>query len=324
MKNDEMGNPRSGLDADSPNASGPSASSPNVGVADQSGSAGSVKDGDKDVPTWARKMNPVVRHVVLQFLGFGVIGFLCFFIDWGFLNIFVAAFHMNPTVSGTLSFLLSLIVNYIASMKFVFIHRADMARWMELVIFLICSVIGLIINAIIIALMTQPFMGTRSRGFIILMTNIAKIIATIIVGVWNFFSRKFTIDAPRVGHENDNTFAHRIGVWSLEHGPSKWQRPQGAPDMASALLTADSFSSKLALPADPVSLPFYEIRVASGMGIREAAEEAAIVTRGISRKFKDRQQAMDTVARMLPCELTVTPVDPVTNASSRNASSSTR
>lgn len=278
-----------------------------------------AQGGDQKIPSWAQGLNPVVRHVLLQFIGFGVIGFVCFFIDWGLLNVFVAALHMNPTVSGTISFLVSLIVNYIASMQYVFIHRVDMARWMELLIFVICSVIGLILNDAIIAAMTQPFMGHRSHGFIVLMTNIAKIIATVIVGFWNFFSRKFTIDAPRVNHENDDTFAHRIGLWSLAHGPSRWLRPQGAPDMASSIITAAAFSSKWAMPADPVALPFYEARIARGADEKTAAEESAVLTRGISRKSKDRQKAMNTVAGMLGADLEAMPVDPVAKKTAKKS-----
>lgn len=269
------------------------------------------KTSDDKMPGWIARLNPVGRHVILQFVGFGVIGFVCFFIDWGLLNVFVAGFQMNPTISGTISFLISLIVNYVASMQFVFIHRADMARWMELTIFVICSIIGLIINGLIIAIMTQPFIGKSTHGFIVLMTNIAKIVATIIVGVWNFFSRKFTIDAPRQGHENDNTFAHRIGVWSLTHGPAKWRRPHKAPSLATSLITASAFSSRWALPADPVSMPFYEVRIARGEDPKQAAEESAVLTRGISRKIRDREQAMTTVAQMLSGELTAQPVDPI-------------
>ncbi len=276
-----------------------------------SGGTNHAQDGDSHkMPTWVARLNPVVRHVVLQFVGFGVIGFVCFFIDWGLLNVFVAALGMNPTVSGSISFLISLVVNYLASMQFVFIHRVDMARWMELTIFVICSVIGLIINGLIIAAMTQPFIGKSSHGFIVLMTNIAKIVATIIVSVWNFFSRKFTIDAPRAGHENDNTFAHRIGLWSLQHGPARWQRPQGAPTMAASLITSAAFSSKWAMPADPVALPFYEARIARGVDPVTAAEETAVLTRGLSRKIQDRQATMNAVAGMLGDDLATMPVDP--------------
>ena len=284
----------------------PKAASAGTGGAQDAGRESQTK-----MPDWVARLNPTVRHVVLQFIGFGIIGFVCFFIDWGLLNVFVAAFHMNPTISGTISFLVSLVVNYLASMQYVFIHRVDMARWMEMTIFVICSVIGLLINDLIIFVMTQPFMHTSSHGFIVLMTNIAKIVATILVSVWNFFSRKFTIDAPRPGHENDDTFAHRIGIWSLTHGPSRWLRPAGAPSMGASLVTSAAFSSKWAMPADPVALPFYEARIARGVDPKTAAEDCAVLTRGISRKHGDKQQAMDTVAGMLEEDLATMPVDPV-------------
>lgn len=182
---------------------------------------------ESQLPQWAQNMNPALRHLLAQFIKFGVIGFVCFFIDWGVLNILVAAFHVNPTLAGTISFLISLVVNYVASMRYVFRHRSDMAQWMELVLFVICSVIGLGINSGIIWAMTSPFTraANPSRAMIIVMTNIAKIIATIIVSVWNFVSRKLTIDVPRPGHEEDDTLARRIGLWSLNHGPKKYRTP---------------------------------------------------------------------------------------------------
>lgn len=254
---------------------------------------------EKKIPAWAAHMNPVVRHVILQFLGFGVVGFVSFIIDWGILNILVDAFHMNPTVSGTISFLVSLIFNYFISMQYVFVHRADMARWMEMLIFLICSVIGLIINSGIIAAMTEPLIRSGAKhGTVVLMTNVAKIVATIIVSVWNFFSRKLTIDAPRTGHENDNTFAHRIGLWSLTHGMSPWNPPAGMSVGASSLV-GSSFLSNSRLPADPVSLPIFQLRRAAGESPVQAATHAAVQTRGISRKHSDRQQAMAQVGKLV-------------------------
>jgi putative flippase GtrA len=254
---------------------------------------------EHQLPAWAAHMNPFVRHVIMQFLGFGVVGFVSFIIDWGVLNILVDAFHMNPTVSGTISFLISLIFNYIVSMQYVFVHRADMARWMEILIFLICSVIGLIINSGIIALMTEPLLRSGAKhGTVVLMTNVAKIVATIIVSVWNFFSRKFTIDAPRTGHENDNTFAHRVGLWSLTHGMSPWNPPTHMSTSASVMV-GSSFLSQARLPADPVSLPLFQLRRALGEDPAQAATHAAVQTRGISRKHSDRQQAMQQVGKLV-------------------------
>ena len=47
---------------------------------------------------------------------------------------------------------IALIFNYFASMKYVFRHRPDMARWMEMAIFVFSAVVGLLINGLIIEL----------------------------------------------------------------------------------------------------------------------------------------------------------------------------
>ena len=51
---------------------------------------------------------------------FGIVGVIAFIIDWGILNILVGAFHMHNVLAATISFIISLIFNYVASMKMVF------------------------------------------------------------------------------------------------------------------------------------------------------------------------------------------------------------
>lgn len=56
---------------------------------------------------------------------FGLVGVIAFIIDWGILNLLVGVFHMHNVLAATISFIISLIFNYIASMKLVFKHRDD-------------------------------------------------------------------------------------------------------------------------------------------------------------------------------------------------------
>ena len=85
---------------------------------------------------------------------FGIVGVIAFIIDWGILNLLVGLFHMHNVLAATISFIISLIFNYVASMKVVFKHRDDMARWMEIVIFVVGAVIGLFMNDAIIWIST--------------------------------------------------------------------------------------------------------------------------------------------------------------------------
>ncbi|WP_334099454.1 GtrA family protein, partial [Parolsenella catena] len=87
------------------------------------------------------------------------------------------------------SFCVSLVFNYVASMRYVFTHREDMSRSREFVIFLVLSLIGLAINEAIMAA------GVAVLGNSALAVMGTKVLATAIVMVWNFVSRKKWLDA---------------------------------------------------------------------------------------------------------------------------------
>lgn len=176
---------------------------------------------------------------------FGVVGVIAAVIDFGVLNLLVGVFHMHNVIAGTISFLVSLVFNYLASMKFVFKHREDMARWMEILIFVGASLIGLFINAAIIWLSTY---GMNRDAFIsqhaeyLLRTNVGKIVATVVVAIWNFVIRKWLLDdthtnamnrlkradnrltAEQLEEKWQNSFSHKLGVWSLAHTPKGWPK----------------------------------------------------------------------------------------------------
>lgn len=184
-----------------------------------------------------------VRKLIEQILKFGVVGIIAFLIDWGILNLLVGLFHMNNVIAGTISFLISLVFNYLASMKYVFKHRPDMARWMEILIFFVSAVIGLLINMLILWLSTygmSPNAAVTQHGEYLLRTNGGKLIATVIVSIWNFIIRKWLLDDTHTNAMNklhrkgnelseeeleakwEKSFAHRLGMWSIEHTPKGW------------------------------------------------------------------------------------------------------
>ncbi|MFR0558497.1 sugar translocase [Pseudoscardovia radai] len=179
-----------------------------------------------------------VKKLIEQVLKFGIVGIIAFIIDWGILNLLVIGVHMNATLAATISFLISLCFNYLASMKFVFVHRDDMARWMEVLIFFVSSAIGLGINDAIIwfstSVIINPDTQFTDHGRYALYANIGKLVATVIVSVWNFVIRKWLLDAPDPGKPvNEKSVAHRIGTWSLSHGPGAKAR-LAASDAADA------------------------------------------------------------------------------------------
>ena len=90
-----------------------------------------------------------IKDLIIQFCKFGAVGGLCFGIDYG-LMIFLTETHiMHYFASSAVSFTVSVIVNYILSMRFVFTGKEDMTKAQEMVIFVALSMIGLVMNQMI-------------------------------------------------------------------------------------------------------------------------------------------------------------------------------
>ena len=130
-------------------------------------------------------------------LKFGVVGVLAFLIDYGVLMLLSQVFHMNPVAAAAISFVVSVVFNYVASMRFVFTHRDDLSKGREFVIFVVLSVIGLGINELCM------WAGTALLGESALMVTVTKVFATAVVMVWNFLSRKKWLDAGDAAGEDD-------------------------------------------------------------------------------------------------------------------------
>ncbi|MBO4352811.1 MAG: GtrA family protein [Eggerthellaceae bacterium] len=127
-----------------------------------------------------------MKKLIAQFMKFGVVGFIAFLIDYGLLAFCTEILHINYLISATIGFTVSVVFNYLASMRYVFAHKEDMSRRREFIIFVILSVIGLIINNACL------WAGVELLGWHYL---IGKIGATAIVMIWNFVTRKIFLDA---------------------------------------------------------------------------------------------------------------------------------
>ena len=127
-----------------------------------------------------------MKRLIAQIMKFGVVGVIAFVIDYGLLVLLTSVCGINYLVSATISFTVSVVFNYVASMRYVFKHKEGMSKRREFVIFVVLSVIGLIIND------AAMWAGTGLLG---IDYRITKIVATAIVMVWNFVTRKIFLDA---------------------------------------------------------------------------------------------------------------------------------
>jgi len=127
-----------------------------------------------------------LKKLLAQFMKFGIVGVIAFIIDYGVMIFLTEVFGVQYLISTTISFIVSVIFNYFASMRFVFKRKDDMSRRREFIIFVVLSVMGLGINDLFMWLMVD---------FLYIDYRISKIVVTFIVAVWNFVTRKIFLEA---------------------------------------------------------------------------------------------------------------------------------
>lgn len=109
-------------------------------------------------------------------------------VEYLFLGYFLQALSMDYLLATTIAFIISIVVNYILSMKYVFSHKEDMSRKREFTIFAVLSAIGLGLNDL------YMFIGVSLLN---VGTMAMKLISTFFVTWYNYFSRRKFLDAGR-------------------------------------------------------------------------------------------------------------------------------
>ena len=138
-----------------------------------------------------------MKKLFMQIVKFGFVGAFCFVIDFGLFN-GLNFLGVHYLISGAVGFIVSVIVNYILSFKFVFERKEDLDRRAEFIIFVVLSAIGLGVNELFIWLsmdviyanspFLQNLMGEK------LAAAGGKIFATAVVMVYNFVTRKIFLE----------------------------------------------------------------------------------------------------------------------------------
>jgi putative flippase GtrA len=127
-----------------------------------------------------------VQELLVQFCKFGLVGTLCFCIDYGLMVLLTEFTGLGYFFSSAVSFVVSVVFNYILSMRFVFSGKEELSRTQEMLIFIALSLIGLALNQMIMWIAVD-FFG--------IFYVVAKIFATMLVTIYNFISRKLFLEA---------------------------------------------------------------------------------------------------------------------------------
>ena len=131
------------------------------------------------------KLTKKNEKLFIQIFKFGIVGGIATVIDFGCIFILREFIHLSVLVANTLSFCISTIYNYIASVKWVFNVNEEKDKRKTFITFIIFSVIGLILNDLIMWFTTDMFNIYYMLG---------KIIATCFVMVFNFITRKLFLE----------------------------------------------------------------------------------------------------------------------------------
>ena len=127
-----------------------------------------------------------MKNLFSQLIKFGLVGGIAFLIDYGIMVFLTEVFKIPSLISAAISFTVSVIFNYIASVKWVFdVDKEKNSKTKELVVFILLSIVGLGINELIMWIMDKKF------GIYYM---ISKIVATIEVMCYNFITRKLFLE----------------------------------------------------------------------------------------------------------------------------------
>lgn len=120
-----------------------------------------------------------------QLFRFGIVGVIAALVDVGVLVILKELLNFGVLFSSTVSFCVSVTVNYLLSMTFVFKSK-NQNRAKEFIIFVILSIGGLCLNQLIL------WAGVEYTEIHYL---IVKFLAMIIVPIYNFVTRKVFLES---------------------------------------------------------------------------------------------------------------------------------
>ena len=113
---------------------------------------------------------------------FVVTGGFSFLVDFGLMVFLVEIFHMNELFAAGISFTVSVIVNYLMCVFWVF-DATQKNNVLTIIIFIVSSIIGLGLNELFMWILLEIYINYM----------VAKIISTILVMIWNYIAKRKAI-----------------------------------------------------------------------------------------------------------------------------------
>lgn len=130
-------------------------------------------------------MKKVKKELLIQICKFLIVGGIATIIDWIVYYALYHYGHLSPLIANILSFSFSVIYNYYASVKWVYNVDKTKDKKKMFIGFILLSIIGLLITELILWLFID---------YLKLHSMLSKIIATVIVMIFNFITRKLFLE----------------------------------------------------------------------------------------------------------------------------------
>ncbi|MBR1386545.1 MAG: GtrA family protein [Bacilli bacterium] len=144
---------------------------------------------EKKVDEILKKLNIKLSNdkynLLVQIFKFFIVGVIATIIDFIIYYICYNKFEIDPLIANIISFSISVIYNYIASVKWVFATDKNKNKKVLFIEFISLSILGLLLTESLLFIFINLLSFNKM---------ISKIIATIITMVFNFVTRKIFIE----------------------------------------------------------------------------------------------------------------------------------
>ncbi len=133
---------------------------------------------------------------LLEVLRFAVSGGVCFLIELAVLMLLRDKVGLDTLIATPIAFLISVAVNYLLCVRWVFQGAAEQKRAAKIG-FLITSAAGLALNELFMFLF-RLMLGEEAvlltvAGFSLRMVMVNKAMATLLVMIWNYFTKRLIL-----------------------------------------------------------------------------------------------------------------------------------
>jgi putative flippase GtrA len=132
-----------------------------------------------------KRMKSKIKKLLEQLVKFGIVGVIATLLEWIIFYICTNQLKIHYSISTIIGFSISTIFNYWASVKWVFDVNKEKSEKLNFILFVVLSIVGLGLNELILWICIEKFA---------IYNMIGKVIATGIVMVFNFITRKLFLE----------------------------------------------------------------------------------------------------------------------------------